>query len=193
MRYREIIAERVRPNQLYHAVAIDLIYEIVTSDTLQAKTSHRVNVIGGDTAIGMRKADLKGPWHKVNGVSLTRDIRFARKWRPGGAILVLDGDLLRHRHRLLGANYYQDRAESEEFVIGPIKNLSTYLTEIQVSGETYEWCKYEEAWQAICDLPKLTVAGYAWDSNTGMIKAKQTTPAYLDMGDPKPWQSGMDY
>lgn len=155
MRYAEITAdliEGVRPAVLYHSTQLESLYEILDSDEIRANTGHRIEK-ARDWPIRAQDADSRG---YISGVSLTRDHRFARRWRSrwhnnspgrndGGVILVLDATRLRQKYRIIPIAFWTGRAsrwvddtarakgdESEEFLIGSIKPVLPYLVQIEV-------------------------------------------------------------
>jgi hypothetical protein len=165
MRYAEIIlTEVVRPNVLYHSTRLESLYDILDSDEIKANTSHRIEV-SRHVSIRPRDVDSRG---YIEGVSLTRNIRFARRWRSrwsadaGGIVLVLDAGKLRQRYRMIplaywttnGARWIDDAArangdESEEFLIGAIKPVIPLLIEIQVPKSVID------SDSLVADLPSL--------------------------------------
>lgn len=169
MRFREIVGEAVRPNVLYHGTTIDDAVQVVETDRLNGKTPHKAHRFGGE--MRARRVDQFG---EVMGVSLTRSMWFARAWKSGeGVVLGLDGDLLARRHRLYKIDYYGNRREAEEFVVGPIDNLSRYLVSITMSQETLDWCKdYDTRWiesqyGAVLNSPLLRIDGARWHPTSG--------------------------
>src|SRR4051812_25129750 len=109
---------------LYHATDVQLAARILHQDQIKAATDH---LIDGEIS--------------KKGVSLTRSFRFAVDWKRFGVIFTLDGDRLRARSKLIPVDYYRDRHEHEEFLIGSIKPLSAFLTGLSMTPETESWCR----------------------------------------------------
>ncbi|CAM6054470.1 unnamed protein product [Sphagnum tenellum] len=109
---------------LYHSTYIMTAAQILYKDEISAKTDHRIN------------GKVSKP-----GVSLTRSFQFAAEWKPDGAIFAIDGDKLRAQSKLIPIDYYRNRRENEEFVIGAIKPLSRFLTKIIITPETAAFCQ----------------------------------------------------
>lgn len=122
MRYREILNERVLDTALFHGTDIMSAARILVTDEIIAKSDQR---IAGKT---------------TSGVSLTRSFRFAVDWKRFGAIFKLDTNRLRMKSKIIPFDYYHDRREAEEFLIGSIKPLSTVLLNIFITPETKDWC-----------------------------------------------------
>jgi hypothetical protein len=177
MRIIEIISEAVGDHFLYHG----------TSPRNAAKIL-RMNLLGGNTKqmfagwrgrVKEKDIDTSRGEDSVMGVSLTRSPHFAKKWTTGGGsgsmanqqgvpgvIFVIDATKLRQRYRVVPMEYFQhsgksmNRAEAEEFVVGSIKNLSSFLHEIQVPAVTFEWMKKNNNWDDYTDLlnnPKIKI------------------------------------
>lgn len=147
MRWTEILNERGEP-YLYHITNADDAARIIYSDMLKPLTDHRVD------QLGMTGSKYATPSGYVKGVSLTRNIGFAKTWLSGeGVIFVLDASRLRHNVRLRPVDYYAGskkiighgslRSEAEEFAIGAIKNLDRYVVEIRIKKKLYDECVYD--------------------------------------------------
>lgn len=107
---------------LYHGTDVMSAARILYSDEIKPQTDHRIGN------------------QQVYGVSLTRSFNFASDWKgQAGAIFGIDATKLRMNRKIVPVDYYQDRREHEEFVIGDIKPLSVCLTGIYVSAETQQW------------------------------------------------------
>lgn len=110
---------------LYHATDVVSAARILDQDRIKAATDHlRIS---------------------KSGVSLTRSFRFAADWKRAGVIFALDGNALRARYRVIPLDYYHDRREHEEFVVGMIQALSRYLTDIFITPETEAYCEEHDA------------------------------------------------
>lgn len=147
MRIHEIITEG-RDAPLYHSTRMHRALDILETNVLLDKTE----------ALGR------------TGVSLTRDWRMA--WRWADVIFVFDQPKLQSRHRLVPFSFYgtkneynrptylhqkgplngerNTREEYEEFCIGPINNLSTYIDKIFLMGRRYDESEYDEL-KSLCD------------------------------------------
>jgi hypothetical protein len=113
---------------LYHATDVMSAARILDADEIQARTDHMIN------------REVSKP-----GVSLTRSFRFAVDWKRFGVIFALNGSRLRTRSKLIPMDYYQDRRENEEFLVGAIKSLSNVLTGIFITPETEAYCREHDA------------------------------------------------
>jgi hypothetical protein len=177
------ITEAVRSGLLYHGTDADNAEEILTTDRLTASTPHNakplrvVKGINREVPIGFRKHEIER-FDNVYGVSMTRDPNFARRWKSGqGIVFCLSEEKLRHNYRILPINYYGDRSESEEFVVGPIQPVSRYLVSIEVSTSVMQemiddneiWPPGEGRYSKLVEHPLLRVNGQRWDSRTGIV------------------------
>jgi ribosomal protein S18 acetylase RimI-like enzyme len=119
---------------LYHATNLDSVVHILSGNSLRADTEHLISDINPELRHQMRdKNDYGDRDDTVSGVSLTRDKKFAEGWSD--VILVIDWNKLKQNHKIKQVSYYGDdagsnREESEEFVIGSIKNLDRYIAGI---------------------------------------------------------------
>jgi hypothetical protein len=126
MRMRDLIdicEAMTQDATLYHATDVLRGARILYQDEIKPQTDHFIN---GKTMLG---------------VSLTRSFRFAVDWRRFGIVYSLDAVKLRHRSKIIPTDYYRDRREHEEFLIGGIKPLSKFLTGILITPETEAYCK----------------------------------------------------
>lgn len=125
---------------LYHGSDVMSAARILIADEIRASTEHNIWLSGASNR-NNRKASKT-----LEGVSLTRSFRFAVDWKGGaGVVFQLDGSALRGKAKLTPVDYYQDRREAEEFVIGSIKPLSSFLTVIHMSPETRDYCIEHDA------------------------------------------------
>jgi hypothetical protein len=153
MRYIEL-QEAVNDHFLFHAAACDDAARIIVQDCILPKTSHHNERLGYPADSGYR-----------TGVSLTRDLRFARQFRQNGAIFCLNAAKLRHNYPLKPIDYFaarrrggshniKSKTECEEFAITPkgITPLSRYLIAIEIPRAEYERCLEDnEEWGDIED------------------------------------------
>lgn len=79
--------EGVNDNFLYHATTAQGLVGIITSDSLESRSSYIVND------------------ELVYGCSLTRDIRFAKSWIKSEAIIVFDKDKIKSQCKLVPRGY----------------------------------------------------------------------------------------
>lgn len=178
--------EAVGPDALYHGTGVDQACSIIEDDLIKDKTSHEsthlmaVNGFNRQIAHGFRKKDLdpEAPYtHKVKGVSLTRDIRLARKWKGFGVVFGFSRDRLKHNYRFLPYDYFRNRKESEEFLVGPLKNMSRYLISIDISQQVLDSITDRDRtfsrrpiYQELINHPLLRVVGPSWNPITGQIR-----------------------
>lgn len=178
------VDEAVRPGLLYHGTDPDNAEEILTTDRLTGSTPHNANplrVVNGINKlvpIGFRKHEIER-FDNAYGVSFTRDSNFARRWKSGlGIVFCLSEQKLRHNYRVLPINYYGDRTESEEFVVGSIQPVSRYLVSIEISASVMKeliedneiWPAGEGRYSKLVDHPLLRVNGHSWEGRTGYVK-----------------------
>jgi hypothetical protein len=133
----DIISEKVQEtNSLFHATQVDYAARMLFMNEITARTDHMVR-----SGLAVRTQD-RSPTSYITkpGVSLTRSRAFAAKWRDGNAILELDENRLRQRYRIITIDYYVDRREAEEFVVGTIKPLDAFLKSIWITEEVAQWC-----------------------------------------------------
>jgi hypothetical protein len=120
---------------LYHGTDINNVKEILSSNTISAITEHSRN------------------GKIINGVSLTRDKRYAWDWsglpfNRCGVVFVLDWKKLKHNKKITQIDYFQNSqyrkrnpidktAEAEEFVVGPITPLDRYLVSVEIHRKTW--------------------------------------------------------
>ena len=179
--------ESVRPGLLYHGTGPDIAARILHTNVLLGRTDanailyhtvddgNTVSTRAGDP--GFRRREVN-KFDRVAGVSLTRDPNFARRWTSGqGVVLVFDSARLRQNHRLVPYNYYGGRQESEEFLVGDLKNLSRYLVAIDIAKATYDELVEEDEvyepgdgqYHALLVHPLLRVNGHRWDAMSGRV------------------------
>lgn len=176
--------EDVRPGLLYHGTDPDNAEGILLANRINAHTGHNASpmqVVKGYNRIvpvGFRQREIE-QFDKVYGVSLTRDPQFARRWKSGmGIVFAFDANKLRQNFRIVPYNYYGNRVESEEFLVGSLTNVSKYLVSIEVSQQVmYEMLEDNEMYEPgegryskLVEHPLLRVNGKRWDSMTGQIK-----------------------
>lgn len=133
----DIIGESAQEtNSLFHATQVDYAARMLLMNEITARTDHTVRP---GLAVRTQDRSLTSTTTKP-GVSLTRSRTFASKWRDGDAILELDKNILRRHYRIITIDYYGNRRESEEFVIGTIKPLDAFLKAIWITEQTAQWC-----------------------------------------------------
>lgn len=181
MRIDELF-ESVHPAVLYHCTAADSAGKIIYTNTILDNTDHNVRLPYGKTRTGFRPTDIN-KYDNVKGVSLSRNPFFARRWGSGeGVVLVLDGEKLRQNYRIVPFDYYKNRAEAEEFLVGPLKNVNRYLKSIVMSQKTFdELQEYDDQfieghkpYEDILTHPLLKIEGHSWHNMTGKIQATAT-------------------
>jgi hypothetical protein len=179
MKWSQIIGESVGMTVLYHAAPIDHLYEMLEDDEIKPNTGHPITHTGGERRSNqwaIRPSDVTANGY-LKGVSLTRNIFFARAWKANGAILVLNGDLIKRACRMIPISFFGGRRtithEAEEFIIGPLKPLSKFLIHVEVSQQTLEQNPLMTDIPAFSALfpsqPKIVVIGTAWRA-TGLNK-----------------------
>jgi hypothetical protein len=96
----------------------------------------------------------------VRGNSLTRDMAFAKEWKPKQENIVLEfsREKIRHNNRISPVNYFTDnvwkhpKEESEEFVHGKLNSVNMALKAIHLHRSAYENIKSRmESLQSIDD------------------------------------------
>lgn len=106
-------------NFLYHSTSYETALKILKNNNINGLTIHQT---------GVDKI--------IRGVSLTRDLNFAKSWDD--CIFVLDKEALISKFKLLPYNAFKSakkyRSESEEFLIGNLSNLSKYLNKIYIKS-----------------------------------------------------------
>jgi hypothetical protein len=126
---------------LYHAITTDLLISALEKNSLDTYTMQRV------WPDGKRRKDDESDYmksHYIKGISLTRDILYAKKWNE--CIIVFDQVKLLHKYKLMpynwgysiGGGYNQGhrvKQEREEFLITTY--IRKALTNIQ-HGKAYE-------------------------------------------------------
>ncbi len=168
MRWCEI-AEDVRSNVLYHATTVDNLYEILEDNEITARTAHPITHTGGARRSrhwAVRPSDIT-PNGYLEGVSLTRNVIFARAWQSDGVLLVLNADAIRRDFRVRPISFWGQRRkiadESEEFVIGSIAPLSRYLFGIEASRSTLvRHPLLNDIPTLFRGIPPITVIGHVW-------------------------------
>lgn len=121
---------------LYHATNLLLAVEIIKSNIIKA---------GGWESRGTHDPKDYGNRHKF--VSMTRNLNFAKSWRTGDVVFVIDQNKLRSRFKVTPFDYFDYsikggvgfetdsknlRSEAEEYVTKDIYPLDKYLVKILV-------------------------------------------------------------
>ena len=160
MLLNELYLTEGRGGYLYHATRLEKAARIIrdntveafTTQTIDAKRGKRIKRATGATGLPIYGYELKGG-SQVKGVSLTRNYDFAMSWSD--IIFVFDQAKLNHNHKLIptdhvhgaGWDYYSPGAvnmqkdwyeQYEEFVVGPIKNVSRSLVSVNVTLSTLD-------------------------------------------------------
>ena len=134
--------------------------------------------------MGFRPSDRSGYRGNVRGVSLTRDPRFARRWRSGdGVVFALDRTKIVHRHRLVKVAYFghqrtlSGKDEAEEFLVGDLNNVNDYIVNVEMTRKTYDELyeideqypeDYDKPYLTLLRHPKLVVDDRGWHPATGV-------------------------
>jgi ribosomal protein S18 acetylase RimI-like enzyme len=166
MKLKQLLEAPIAGQPVYHATSLEFIKSILDTNTLRADTHHNEHEIYPELkqkAINSSKT--------IQGVSLTRDKNFAEEWAD--VVLVLDLNRIKQNLKVKQVAYFADdtannREESEEFVIGSIKNLNRYLIGIyfpkRLQKEYLDWKWVQknikpvpvefEGWKAVLENPK---------------------------------------
>lgn len=133
-----------RDSPLYHSTDLIHAFQIIRQNTFRGNTKHTYDKLLKGKLVDNGKgyaADLKG-------VSMTRNIRFAKIWNP--IVFEFDQRKLSQRHKIIPTDYYyknkdvsiasigKPKSESEEFLIGDIKNASSYITCLHIERKFYK-------------------------------------------------------
>lgn len=140
----EFISESVNEYSLYHGCDLAYAVSMIIENRMRGETVANIN------------------GKKVQGNSMTRNYNFAKQWqeeRWNGSsdvlnqfwvVLELDYNRLKHNHKIVPYNYWEDYFGSEyehtvdrkgygnqyeEFVIGIISNLQLYIKDVYLSDE----------------------------------------------------------
>lgn len=140
----EFISEAVNEYSLYHGCDLAYAVSMIIENRMRGETVANIN------------------GKKVQGNSMTRNYNFAKQWqeeRWNGSsdvlnqfwvVLELDYNGLKHNHKIVPYNYWEDYFGSEyehtvdrngygnqyeEFVIGTINNLQLYIKDVYLSNE----------------------------------------------------------
>ena len=169
MKFNDILLlVEARTAPLYHATSMLQAEKILAGNSL---TGYTLQTINGKT---------------VHGVSLSRDLNFAKHWLTtgnaqsgkgrGGVIFELDQNKLAQRYKIAPIDYYHspdsivktvelrtgDYAEAEEFVVtSEIRNLENYIIHILMLSKTFKM--FNNAIEKMADLNMVEYAGAEWD------------------------------
>jgi hypothetical protein len=179
--------EAVRANVLYHATTVDGLYEMLEDDEIKPNTGHPITHTGGEKRSAqwaIRPKDVNQNGY-LKGVSLTRNIIFARAWKSDGVILVLNGDMIKRDFRILPISFFGSRREiadeAEEFIPGSMKPLSRYLIHIETNQRVMTRNPMlGEIGSLFPSAPKLIVNGLEWRKvglNKGTIVKSKIDPS----------------
>jgi hypothetical protein len=151
--FKDFLDEGVNDHFLYHGTTIDMFKKILKDNALKPVTVQFPEVFHATHNEYKNKYITTPEFHghtgtrkkHYAGISLTRDIKFAWKYAEGKAnkaweepsvILQFDHRKLRNRLKIMPISYWGGKtgidAEYEEFVVGGIPNMSSYLTAIIV-------------------------------------------------------------
>jgi hypothetical protein len=122
-----------RDAPLYHATGLSAANMILNDNTLWPATLHPKGKL--------KRSNANDDKERVNGISLTRSIQFAKDW--GQVVFELDQRKLSYNFSFAPYDYYQwstpnsisRRKEAEEFLLGEIKNFKSYVRKIHISFE----------------------------------------------------------
>ncbi len=187
--------EAVGQALLYHGTDPQNAESILHTNTLEAYTEHNTGHLVPNTRgpgmmrydLGFKDTETHGYRNdQVRGVSFTRDVRFARKWKSGeGIVFVFDRTKITQRHRLVKVDYYgasnghAPGSEAEEFLPGKLINVDNYLVGIEMTQKTFDDLTeqddnfpedYDKPFLTLLRHPLLTVDGHRWDGFTGVRK-----------------------
>jgi len=152
--FAEFLAEG-RDAPLYHGTSLTAAGSIVYTDIMQG---------------GRRPDPVPGRATKEHTASFTRDYKFAYNWSGADCVMVFDQTKLSHNHKIIPSNFWAQamhsrfqpygrvarparqktvmggyaESESEELIIGPIKNISRYLIKIIVKNQEYARLKWKD-------------------------------------------------
>jgi hypothetical protein len=171
MRLDELF-EAVRPSILYHGTDPDAAGKIIYQDRLKSSLS----ATNFSDKIALRPSE-RNQFGNVEGVSFSRSAAFAKAWTSGdGVVLAFDEQKLKQRHRFVTVDYYRNRREAEEFMIGSLEHMSAYLTGIYMSRATFDdlqetddnFIEGHKPYELLLSHPLLHVEG-GWDAMTGKV------------------------
>jgi hypothetical protein len=174
-----------RVGVLYHGTNADSAADIIVSNRMAGTTEHNSskNFDGKQIPLGFRKHEIN-KYDRVLGVSLTRNPAFARAWTSGGGIVFgFDAEKLKQRFRIVPYDYYGNRREAEEFLIGELSPVSSYLVSIEISQEIAMGLEEDDAnylpgegrYSLLLAHPLLRVNGQEWHNMSGKITYKKAS------------------
>lgn len=123
-----ILIKESRSEPLYHGTTISNLQSIMKSNTLN---NNKKSYTYGDTT--------------VHGASLTRSYDYAKSWVSSVIILQFDQSKLTNTYKLipkgatdpgmmsLSSNRIRSQGKCEEYVLGPVTNLSKYVTKVCIN------------------------------------------------------------
>jgi hypothetical protein len=143
--FKDYLEEGVNDYFLYHGTTLENAETILKVGEIVGLTQHMSNVFHTKKKEYSKKHGYENQWvgTAYNGVSLTRNPRFAKNWANTNAgdgddivVFKLDRRKLMQKYRILPVDFFGNavgaRSESEEFVLGKIKPLNTFLIETMV-------------------------------------------------------------
>lgn len=142
--FAQFIAEG-RDAPLYHGSRLTFALTIVQSGKIEGRTVHMSSRLGV-------KSHTSGADRMVNGISTTRNIRYAMSWSehyredPNPAVVFeFDQRKIAHNFQIRPIDYFSfggfnanPRSEAEEFIITPVLPIEKYLTGIYVNLAAYK-------------------------------------------------------
>jgi hypothetical protein len=153
MNFKQFLEEG-RDAPLFHATSLDSLNQILKGNIVKAWTTQNINK------------------KRIDGVSLTRDFRFAKNWAmktpfkmARSCVIEFDQRKLSQRYKIVPFNYSlmssgaareMNNSEAEEFVIGPIKDPNKYINKIHFTDNIFY---NTEASKEVLNHPKLFVDG----------------------------------
>ena len=174
------LLETVNPWHVYHSTDELSAVEIINDNCIKGFISHPVTKVIKHKddffkiELPRRQKDtVSSDEEYYTGVSLTRSLEFARAWASGyGIVFVLDYDRLRQDKRILQIDYYGNRREAEEFVIGDIRYLKRYFVQILVSQQCVAAIERMSEnsgrdFSILLNHPLLSIDGRSWNPLTG--------------------------
>ena len=153
----------VRASMLYHSTEPDNALKIIKHGSIEPRTVH---ISGHPVEFRKDEIDEHG---NVNGISLTRDIVFARRWKD--IVFGFNRETVEKRFRLVPVNFWGSRGESEEFIPNSSLPLDPYLVEILMPKRLYQylqfhpvhWMKFENKYAELIGHPKFRIQGSSWE------------------------------
>lgn len=131
--------EEGRDAPLYHGTNFESLSKILSSNTLEARTDQGDKFSWSDKKDhNVKRTHFTGN-KPFKGTSLSRWMNRSLQWRGGNLAIELDQRKLAQRHKIVPLNIFaavgsnkhgKDEELFEEFVIGDVKNIKSYITRI---------------------------------------------------------------